>query len=188
MKGIIIYKGKYGATKQYAEWLGKELDLPVFNPDNYRTEDVFNCDYVIIGSSVYIGKLQMKDWIKSNIPGLLKKKLYMFVVSGTPPEERGKLETYLQGSVPFQMRKRSQVYFLPGKLTYSNLSWRDKFMLRMGAMLNKDKEAGKKMLTNYNNVRKENLDALINDVKNYTGGELSPIVPATRKATTPQYH
>ncbi len=180
MKGIIIFKGKYGATKQYAEWLGQELALPVCTPDNYKTEDIFNCDFVIIGSSVYIGKLQMKDWIKSNIPGLLSKKLYLFVVSGTPPEERGKLETYLQSSVPFQMRKRSQVYFLPGKLIYRNLAWRDKFMLRMGALLNKDKEASKKMLTSYNNVRKENLDTLIKDVKDYTGIVLSPTIPATK--------
>lgn len=60
MKGIIIFKGKYGATGQYAEWLGKELGLPVFTPDNYRTEDIINCDFVIIGSSVYMGKLQLK--------------------------------------------------------------------------------------------------------------------------------
>ena len=29
MKGIIIYKGKYGATAQYAQWLGEELNFPV---------------------------------------------------------------------------------------------------------------------------------------------------------------
>ena len=28
MKGIIIYKSKYGATKQYADWLGELLHIP----------------------------------------------------------------------------------------------------------------------------------------------------------------
>ena len=29
MKGLIIFKGKYGATRQYAGWIGDELQLPV---------------------------------------------------------------------------------------------------------------------------------------------------------------
>ncbi len=176
MKGVIIFQGKYGATKQYAEWLGKELALPVFTPDNYRTKDIINCDFVIIGSSVYIGKLQIKDWIKRNMPGLLSKKIFLFVVSGTPPEDRKTLETYLRGSVPFQMREKSRVYFLPGKLIYRGLSWTDKFKLRMGAMLTKEKETKKKMLTDYNSVKKENLDGLLKDIKNYTGSTVKPVL------------
>ena len=176
MKGIIIFKGKYGATRQYAEWLGKELALPVFTPENYRSEDLIGCDFVIIGSSVYIGKLQIKDWIKSHMPGLLSKKTYLFVVCGTPPEDRNTLETYLQASVPFQVRKKSQVYFLPGKLVYQKLSWSDKFMLRMGAMLTKDKKTKKQMLTDYNGVKKENLDVLVKDIKNYTGRVSKPVM------------
>ena len=38
MKGIIIYKGKYGATRQYADWLGKELNLQIAHPGNYIKE------------------------------------------------------------------------------------------------------------------------------------------------------
>ncbi len=174
MKGVIIFKGKYGATEQYAEWLGQELGLPVFTPDNYKTEDIFNCDFVVIGSSVYIGKLQIKEWIKANIPGLLTKKIFLFVVSGTPAGEIAKLESYMQESVPSQVRKKSQVYFLPGKLIYRGLSWRDKFMLRMGAMLTKEKDTKKRMLTDYNKVRKENLDAMLKDIREYSGAVASP--------------
>ena len=43
-------------------------------------------------------------------------------------------------------------------------------MLRMGAMLTKDKETKKKMLTDYNSVKKENLVALVQDIKKYSGG------------------
>jgi menaquinone-dependent protoporphyrinogen IX oxidase len=74
------------------------------------------------------------------------------------------------------MRKKSQVYFLPGKLVYQNLSWSDKFMLRMGAMLTKDKKIKKQMLTDYNGVKKENLDVLVKDIKNYTGRVSKPVL------------
>ena len=169
MKGLIIFKGKYGATRQYAEWLATELALPAFHPDNFRKEKIFNCDYVVIGSSVYIGKLQIKNWIKQHVTELLSKKIFLFIVSGTPPDEKEKLELYVQGSVPPEIRRQCQVYFLPGKLVYQHLSWSDKFMLRMGAMLTKEKETKKKMLTDYNNVKKENLDALVQDIKKYSG-------------------
>jgi len=169
MKGIIIFKGKYGATRQYAEWLATELALPAFHPDIFRNEKMFNCDYVVIGSSVYIGKLQLKNWIKQHVAELLSKKIFLFIVSGTPPDEKEKLESYVQGSVPPEIRRQCQVYFLPGKLVYQHLSWSDKLMLRMGAMLTKDKETKKKMLTDYNSVKKENLDALMQDIRKYSG-------------------
>jgi len=169
MKGLIIFKGKYGATRQYAEWLATELALPAFHPDNFRKEKISNCDFVVIGSSVYIGKLQIKNWINQHLPDLSSKKIFLFIVCGTPPDEKEKLESYLQGSVPPEIRKQCQVYFLPGKMVYQHLSWSDKFMLRMGAMLTKEKETKKKMLTDYNSVKKENLDALVNDIKKYAG-------------------
>jgi menaquinone-dependent protoporphyrinogen IX oxidase len=61
MKALIIYKGKYGATQQYAHWLSEELYVPVATTENYD-EDYFSaCDTVILGSSVYIGQLQLKQ-------------------------------------------------------------------------------------------------------------------------------
>ena len=33
MKAIVIYKGKYGSTAQYAEWIAEALYLPVLDID-----------------------------------------------------------------------------------------------------------------------------------------------------------
>ena len=63
MKGIVVYKGKYGATRQYAEWLGAEFALPVQPAETLTREKLFLFDYIVIGSSVYVGKLLMR---KSN--------------------------------------------------------------------------------------------------------------------------
>jgi hypothetical protein len=41
-------------------------------------------------------------------------------------------------------------------------------MLRMGALLTKEKKTKKAMLTDYDDVKRENLDALIQDVKKYS--------------------
>ena len=88
MKGLIVYKGRYSATRQYAKWLSEELRLPAYVSDIANEDDVDNADFVIIGSSVYIGKLQIKKWLLRNAKALSGKKLFFFMVCGTPSDKK----------------------------------------------------------------------------------------------------
>lgn len=74
MKGLVIYKGKYGATKQYAMWIGQELQLPVASADRFPVGELSKYDYFILGSSVYIGKLEIRKWLKKHFHHLYPKK------------------------------------------------------------------------------------------------------------------
>ena len=69
MKGLVIYKGRYGATKQYATWIAKELGLPAASADRFPVDELSKYDYFVIGSSVYIGKLEIRKWLKKNFDG-----------------------------------------------------------------------------------------------------------------------
>lgn len=164
MKGAIIYKGKYGATKQYALWLREELQIPVYSAEMVRWP-MAEYDFLVIGSSVYIGKLEIRNWLKKNMASISHKKIFFFQVSGTPLNEKEKLESYLLSGIPAAMRPKIEVFFLPGKLDIKQLSWVDRFLLRMGAKLAKDPRVKKEMLTEYNHVRKQNLEVLVERVK-----------------------
>jgi menaquinone-dependent protoporphyrinogen IX oxidase len=170
MKGIIIYKGKYGATRQYADWLSEELKLPAIPAGNRGDKDTRDYGYVILGSSVYIGKLQLKQWLKKHAGELVNKKIFLFVVCGTPAKETEKLNSYTRSSVPPEIVEKCSVYYLPGRLIYNGLSLTDKFMLRMGAMIASQAETKKAMLTDYDQVRRENLNGLIKDVRVFREG------------------
>lgn len=161
MKGIIIYKGKYGATMQYAEWLADELHLPLAVADDIGKTQLANYDFLILGSSVYIGKMLIKDWLRKNIAALQGKKIFLFTVSGTPPDKKEKLESYVQASVPAEIRNSSEVYFLPGRMIMKNLSWGNRLMMKMGTMLAKGTEAKKEMQMEYDDVKKENIKELM---------------------------
>lgn len=162
MKALVIYQGKYGATQQYAQWIGEGLNTPVFATAECQREEMAEADTLIIGSSVYIGTLVIKEWIKENLEVLSRKKVILFIVSGTPSDEKEKLESYVHSSIPDALRKKITIYFLPGKLNYKKLSLMDKVLLRMGSLF-----VGKKksILTDYNDVRKENIDVLVNDLR-----------------------
>jgi menaquinone-dependent protoporphyrinogen IX oxidase len=167
MKGIIIYKGKYGATRQYAEWLSEKFKLFAAPADDIMNEQLEDYDFFILGCSVYVGKLQLSAWLTENLQLLAGKKIFFFLVSGTPPGEVEKLNKYIQSGVPDQIRNNSEIYFLHGKMKMKELSLKDRFILRLGAMLLKDPVAKNKMLTDFNEVKMENLNPLINNLEFY---------------------
>lgn len=168
MKGVIIYKSKYGATSQYAQWLSEELKLPARQPDEISSQEIADCDFIILGSSVYIGKLLIRNWLKAHMDILQNKKLFIFIVCGTPPAEKEKLNMIVKSSIELSKLTQSSIYFLHGKMLMKELHWTDRFLLKMGASLEKDPNTKKEMLTNFNDVKKEHLAALMQEVNAFT--------------------
>ena len=167
MKGLVIYKGKYGATKQYAMWIGQELQLPVASADRFPVNELLNYDYFILGSSVYIGKLEIKDWLKKNFYLLQNKMIFFFQVAASPVEQIEKREGYNKASLPPSILKNIEFYYLPGRMIMRNLSGWDRFMLKMGAKLTKDPVEKKAMLTDFDHVKKEKVIPIMEGVRTF---------------------
>ena len=171
MKGLIVFKGKYGATSQYAGWLGIELGLPVVEEDRPEGSTLGKFDYLVLGSSVYIGKLQLKDWLIRNIRILQQKKIFLFIVCGTGPEEKEELEKIARDNIPEEIRNRISVFFLQGRKIQKKLSRIDRFKLKLGAILTRNPKARKLMQQDFDHVKKENLIPLINSVSAFNRQE-----------------
>ena len=167
MKGLVIYKGKYGATKQYAMWIGQELQLPVASADRFHIDELPKYDFFILGSSVYIGKLEIKDWLKKNFNVLQNKKIFFFQVAASPVEQIEKREGYNKASLPPSILKNIEFYYLPGRMIMRNLSGWDRFMLKMGAKLTKDPVEKKAMLTDFDHVKKEKVIPIMEGVRTF---------------------
>jgi len=114
-----------------------------------------------MGASVYMGKLQMKSWMKENLTFLSTKKLYLFVVSGTPLDDVNRLQEYVKNNVPEELRSRVECFFFPGKLEFNKLSLKDKLLLKIGAWLSKGSEKDKVQLSDYNKVNRLNIARLV---------------------------
>jgi menaquinone-dependent protoporphyrinogen IX oxidase len=176
MKGIIIYKSKYGATKLYADWLSELARLPRVASDSFNTDSLPNYDYLLLGSSVYVGKLLIRNWIKHNLKSLLKKKIFLFVVCGTSLHEKVTLAKIARNNIPDEIRNNCEIFFLPGRLNKSILSLSDRILLRMGAAMTRDPNVKKNMMQDYNAVQKEALLPLLNATGRFTltGGKKMP--------------
>ena len=165
MKGLIIYNGKYGATQQYSMWLGEQLQLPIMKEDEVNEDRLRSFDFVVAAGSVYIGKWMMRDWIKHNEVILKGKKLFSLIVCATPASMGIKQQEIAKINIPDSLYKESEIYFLPGRLVISKLSWKDRLLLKMGARLEKNPETKARMLQDVDNVKKENLIDVIRRIK-----------------------
>src|SRR4030095_16649293 len=165
MKTIILYKSKYGATRQYAEWLSLETGVPAIPIGEFDVANLSGFDTVILGTSVYIGKLLISNWLAKNWYALQNKRLELFLVSGTPQNEREKLIPYVRSSVPKEIFNQLSLTFLHGKLVMKELSWLDRLLVRMGSRIAEKKNPADKIIMDYNDVKKEHLKPLIEKFK-----------------------
>ena len=160
-----MYKGKYGATRQYAEWLGAELKLPVQPPEDLTKEKLSSFDYIIMGSSVYVGKLLMKKWLTKNSVLFGDKKVFLFIVCATPDSEPAKQQDIIKRNVPAPLLGSQNIFFLPGRLVRQKLSRKDALILRLGSWVEKDPVKKKAMLSDIDGVKIEDLSKIIESVK-----------------------
>jgi menaquinone-dependent protoporphyrinogen IX oxidase len=172
MKGIIIYKGKYGATEQYARMLSETTSFPVARPEDLIGDELDNYDCVVLGSSVYIGKLQLKQWMDDHAGQLRKKNVFIFIVCGTKPDEKEKTDQILKQNIPVELKFAARAFFMRGRMNKSKLSFKDRLLLRMGAFFTKNPVDKKNMLTDYDEVSSTNLFPLVQSIAGATAGPI----------------
>ncbi|MGZ3873827.1 MAG: flavodoxin domain-containing protein [Mucilaginibacter sp.] len=165
MNGIIIYQGKYGATEQYAKWLAESVRLPLLNIDAAIPVALENYDFVLLGSSVYVGKFTIRHWLRQNLTRLAGKKIFFFIVCGTPGDDKAQQDLIIKNNVDPVIRNTCKLFFLPGRVIVSKLSWKDWFLLKMGAMLEKNPQKKAAMNRGYDRVDKKYLADLVRVLK-----------------------
>ena len=77
---VVIYKGKYGATEQYAKWIAEELQCDMVDADQFLRRDFEKYDNIIYGGALQAGGIKGFDLIKKNRMKLLTKKVVIFAV------------------------------------------------------------------------------------------------------------
>lgn len=88
MKGIILYKSKYGATKKYVDWITEETGFESSEITKVKVADVIAYDVIIIGGGIYASGVAGLDFLKKNIDTLKEKKIIVFCDGASPYEEK----------------------------------------------------------------------------------------------------
>lgn len=85
--GIIVYKSKYGAARQYAAWLAELTGFDCVEINRADRARIAIYDTLIFCGGVYASRIAGLSFLKKHIAGLKDKRLAVFAVGASPYEE-----------------------------------------------------------------------------------------------------
>lgn len=130
MKSLILYKSKWGSTKEYAEYIhSKVQNTDIFSIDGFDPSKLSEYDKVVIGSRVFTGNIQGVNFLQNNWYRLKDKKVYFFAVGLLAPEDESSKKGY--EAIPQEIRNNIQFIKLPGKVDLTKLNFFEKLLFRM---------------------------------------------------------
>ncbi len=130
MSTVVIYKSKYGSTKQYAGWIAEELGADLKNADDVKLQDLLPYDTIIYGAGVYIGCIAGIALISDNYEQLKDKKIIVFTVGLTDPADKKKCEDLCTKNYSWKMMDTIQPFHLRGALDYKKIGIGNKLMMK----------------------------------------------------------
>ncbi|MCL1948424.1 MAG: flavodoxin domain-containing protein [Turicibacter sp.] len=125
MKKIaVIYKSRYGATKQYAEWIAEELGAELLNVSQVDAKTLGAYDTVIYGGALYAGGIiGYKGFDFSQV-----RELVLFTVGLFDPEHTA-FWPLLSKGLPMEYSKEVKTFHLQGSINYEKLSFAHQAMM-----------------------------------------------------------
>ena len=130
MKTLILYKSKYGSTRQYANWIADEIpDSILKDLETITDTELEQTDMIIIGSYIYLGRIQALKFICAKWNILKSKHLYLFTVGMIPPQAKASLLTY--NTIPDYIRTKIEYSQLPGTISQNKLTWIDRLIVKL---------------------------------------------------------
>ena len=95
MKGIVVYKSKYGSTKTYATWISEALEFDLYDAKNVSLKNLLEYDSIVYGGGLYAEVINGVHLITKNIDALEGKKIAIFSTGITPLDCREYYDKYV---------------------------------------------------------------------------------------------
>ena len=114
MNTIVIYKSKYGSTKQYAKWISERLNCKMFDAKDVKVNDLLKYDTIIYGGGLYAEVIAGVTLITKNIEKLKDKKIIVYTTGITPINVRDYYDDMvIKKNFKFDIEGKIKVYNFP---------------------------------------------------------------------------
>ena len=158
MKTLIIYGSKHGVTEKCSEILKDKLngEVVLVNIKEDKIPDLDSFNNVVIGGSIYIGKIQkeISEFCSKNTNILKSKKIGIFVCCMSEGE---KAISQLNGCLPKELISGAiaKEHF-GGGFTFSKMNFFERFIIKMVS-----KKEKKTVNEDVLNIHKENINKFV---------------------------
>jgi len=127
MKNIVVlYKSKYGSTKQYAQWIAEELGVPVLEASKVTPAQLKTYDLIIYGGGLYARTINGVKLVTRNPC----KALIVFTVGLSNPVTTDYSEVLSSTFTP-EMLDKTPIFHFHGGIFYGKLTTIHKGMMSM---------------------------------------------------------
>lgn len=141
MKAIVIYKTKTGFTKQYAEWIAKELACEAVSADKISQLKLQNYRTIIYGGGVTAGQIGGLKKFKKRIAGNPGQKLIVFATGAAPAEALKVKDVVKEANFTTEEIEKIPYFYFQSGINYEAMKLGSKLMMKMFvAMLGKKKD------------------------------------------------
>lgn len=149
MNTLIVYTSKYGCTEKCAGLLSKELNdkVDIINLKNAGDIDISKYDKVIIGGSIYIGRIQKEvtEFCSKNLDKLKEKGIGLFICG---MQEGEAINTELNQNFPSELLNMAAAKeYLGGEFIFDKMNFMEKLIVKVVS----------KVSSNKSNILKDNI-------------------------------
>jgi menaquinone-dependent protoporphyrinogen oxidase len=139
MKTLIIYATKHGSAESCSKLLKNKLtgEVEVVNIKKDKVPDINSFDRVIIGGSIYAGRIQKEitSFCSINLNDLKKKKLGLFICG----MNKNSIETELTSAFPQELLNSAvSKECFGGEFKLSDMNVLERFMVKVISKTDKD--------------------------------------------------
>jgi menaquinone-dependent protoporphyrinogen IX oxidase len=132
----VIYQSKYGSTRQYAQWIARDLGAELLERSAVSPADLRKYDVVVYGGGLYAGGIAGVDLVaKHPCPALV-----IFTVGLANPEVTDYSDILNRNFSPEQ-RETLKVFHLRGAMDYGRLGPIHRGMMAMMKKMSVDSKA-----------------------------------------------
>lgn len=129
-KTLIIYKSKYGASKDYARLVGEKLNIPFFSVKEVSNEMLKNAERILFFSGTFASRIHIAKYMKSHSK-ILKDKDTVLIFNGITPFDKPVIDGFYIGNFKGTIFQNRAYFYLPGRLDIHELHGFDKFIINM---------------------------------------------------------
>ena len=132
MSTLIVYASKYGCTEKCAKLIAGEIkdEVEIINLKQVKAINLSNYNKVIIGGSIYIGKIQKEvtEFCTKNLEELKQKKIGLFICGMVEGEA---INNELKQNFPLELLEMAIAKgYLGGEFLIDKMSFMDKVIVK----------------------------------------------------------
>jgi hypothetical protein len=82
---LILYQSKYGSTKQYADWIHKDIPSEIVDVEKGDKPQFAEYDVIVFGGSIRMGRIVIAPLIVETWNAVKEKKWFCLLHRALPP-------------------------------------------------------------------------------------------------------